>query len=57
MIEHSLTSLDAAQPNNDSRFADLRRQIAECDRKLDRHRAVLEAGDDPKLVATWSLEV
>ncbi len=57
MIEHSLTSLDAAQPNNDSRLTDLRRQIAECDRKLDRHRAVLEAGGDPKLVVTWSLEV
>ena len=33
MIEQ--TSLDAAQPNNDSRLAELRRQIAECDRKLD----------------------
>ena len=57
MLAERLTSLDAAQPKNDSRLTDLRRQIAECDRKLDRHRAVLEAGGDPKLVATWSLEV
>lgn len=39
------------------RRAALRRSIAECDRKLTRHRAALEAGADPALVATWSREV
>ena len=34
-----------------------RRAIAECERKLTRHRAALEAGADPALVAAWSQEV
>jgi hypothetical protein len=34
-----------------------RRAIAECERKLARHRAALEAGADPALVAAWSQEV
>jgi hypothetical protein len=33
-----------------------RRQIAECDRKLAQHRAALEAGADPALVAGWIQE-
>jgi site-specific DNA recombinase len=31
--------------------------LAECDRKLARHRAALEAGGDPTLVAGWMAEV
>jgi hypothetical protein len=31
--------------------------IAECDRKLARHRAALEAGADPKIVKGWIAEV
>ncbi|MGK5533161.1 hypothetical protein [Streptomyces sp. URMC 129] len=33
------------------------RRCSDCDRKLARHRAALEAGADPALVATWSREV
>ena len=33
------------------------RVVADCDRKLARHRAALEAGVDPTLVARWSAEV
>ena len=34
----------------------LKRQMAECDRKLARHRAALEAGADPVLIASWMSE-
>ncbi|MEV4893541.1 recombinase family protein, partial [Nonomuraea sp. NPDC055795] len=34
----------------------IKRQMAECDRKLARHRAALEAGADPALVASWMKE-
>ncbi len=33
------------------------RVVAECDTKLARYRAALEAGTDPKLVAQWTAEV
>ncbi len=56
-IEHSLTALEQAQPTTDAETEPLRRALAECDRKLARHRALLEAGADPALVATWSREV
>ena len=56
-IEHTLTTLDAAQPSSDGQGEALRKKIAECDRKIAQHRAVLEAGGDPKLVAGWTLEV
>jgi hypothetical protein len=31
--------------------------IADCDQRLARHRAALEAGTDPSLIASWSAEV
>ncbi|GAA0425952.1 hypothetical protein Acor_54560 [Acrocarpospora corrugata] len=34
----------------------IKRQMAECDRKLARHRAALEAGADPVLIAGWMTE-
>ncbi|MEO3862076.1 recombinase family protein [Acrocarpospora sp. B8E8] len=34
----------------------VKRQVAECDRKLARHRAALEAGADPMLIAGWMTE-
>lgn len=34
----------------------LRRQLAESDRKLRQHRAALEAGADPVIVAGWMQE-
>ncbi len=35
----------------------MRRTLDKCDRKLARHRAALEAGADPALVAAWSRDV
>ena len=37
--------------------AEVRRQVTEADRKLARHRAALEAGADPAIVAGWIREV
>jgi site-specific DNA recombinase len=34
-----------------------RAQLADCDTKLGRHRAALEAGADPKIVTGWIAEV
>jgi site-specific DNA recombinase len=34
-----------------------RREIADCDAKLRAHRAALEAGADPAIVAEWMAEV
>jgi len=38
-------------------LSEARRQVAECDRKLARHRAALEAGADPAVVTAWIREV
>jgi hypothetical protein len=38
-------------------LADLRREIAELDRKLSRYKVAPEAGTGPTLVASWSREV
>jgi site-specific DNA recombinase len=56
-IEQSLTALENAQPNDAPAVEATRRTIAECERKLARHRAALEAGADPALVVAWSREV
>jgi site-specific DNA recombinase len=56
-IEHTLTSMKDARPDTDVRADVIRATLEECDRKLARHRAALEAGADPVLVAAWSREV
>jgi site-specific DNA recombinase len=56
-IEQSLTALENAQPDETPAVDAARRAIAECERKLARHRAALEAGADPALVVAWSKEV
>jgi hypothetical protein len=56
-IEQSLTALQDAQPDHTPAVEATRRTIAECERKLARHRAALEAGADPALVVAWSREV
>ena len=56
-IDQSLTALENAQPDDAPTLEAARRAIAECERKLTRHRAALEAGADPALVAAWSQEV
>jgi hypothetical protein len=39
------------------RATEAQRIIADCDQRLARYRATLEAGTDPKLVAGWTAEV
>src|SRR6185312_2387218 len=56
-IEQSLTALEDAQPDDGPVIEAAQRAIAECDRKLARHRAALEAGADPALVVAWSTQV
>ena len=56
-VEQTLTRLEAAQPDYAEASEPLRRAIAECDRKLARHRAALEAGADPVMVAAWSSDI
>ncbi len=56
-VDEALAALENSQPDIDPATEAARREIAECDRKLARHRAALEAGADPELVASWSSEV
>jgi hypothetical protein len=49
--------LEAAQPDNRPALDAARRSLATLDQKLARHRAALEAGTDPALVAGWTREV
>lgn len=56
-IEHTLIQLEADQPDPVAATQPLRQAIAECDQKLARHRAALEAGADPAMVAGWSSEI
>jgi hypothetical protein len=56
-MERSLSRMKNAQPDTDARADAIRRTLEDCDRKLTRHRAALEAGADPALVAAWSREV
>lgn len=58
-VDQTLDVLAAAQdviPPEAQALAVARRQITECDRKLAQHRAALEAGADPALVAGWIQE-
>ncbi|ROS32182.1 recombinase family protein [Amycolatopsis thermoflava] len=56
-IERSLTEMEESQPDHAPAGAETRRALAECDRKLARHQAALEAGTDPALVAKWTRQV
>ncbi len=57
LVEHTLTQLEAAQPDAMATPNLLQRSITECDRKLAKHRAALEAGADPAMIAAWSSDV
>jgi site-specific DNA recombinase len=60
VVERTLDQLDAAQQmttGTDALIAAIRREIADADRKLGRHRAALEAGADPAVVAGRIQEV
>ncbi|MFE9694323.1 hypothetical protein [Micromonospora sp. NPDC005806] len=49
-------SQDESQPEDRASVL-ARAQLADCDTKLGRHRAALEAGADPKIVTGWIAEV
>jgi site-specific DNA recombinase len=44
-------------PGQDIELEAARRALAECDQRLARYRAALEAGTDPALIARWTAEV
>jgi site-specific DNA recombinase len=56
-VTSPLAALDQAHPEADTRSETLRRQITDADRKLDRHRATLEAGADPAMITEWTRRV
>jgi hypothetical protein len=56
-MQQSLTSLAEQQAGADLVLGEVGRELAECDRKLASHRAALEAGVDPALIATWTAEI
>ncbi|WUA11165.1 hypothetical protein OG225_16840 [Nocardia sp. NBC_01377] len=56
-VEHTLTQLEAAHPDTMAAPNHQQRAITECDRKLAKHRAALEAGADTEMVAAWSSDV
>ena len=49
------TTTDDQAQNTESEAA--RRSLTECDQRLARYRAALEAGTDPTLIARWTAEV
>ncbi|RJO74197.1 hypothetical protein D5S18_18765 [Nocardia panacis] len=56
-IRDSLSRLEQAQPATQQPTLDAARlSLSEHDRKLARHRAALESGADPALIAEWSRE-
>jgi hypothetical protein len=58
-IERTIDALVDAQESEDAEsvaLATVRRQIDECDRIMSQHRAALEAGADPTIVARWMQE-
>jgi hypothetical protein len=56
-LRAALAQTEHPEPSIDPAVDAACRQLAECDRKLARHRAALEAGADPLLVAQWTNEV
>ncbi|GAA1194361.1 recombinase family protein [Pseudonocardia alaniniphila] len=56
-MDESLNALADCQPDADPALDAAKLELAACDRKLATHRAALEAGADPEMVAAWSNEV
>ena len=56
-VRQALTALAEQQAGDDHVVGEAERQLAECDRKLASHRAALEAGADPALIAAWTADV
>ena len=59
LLQGTITELAEAQqdPQHDQAAEQAREDIAQCDAKLRQHRAALEAGADPAIVASWMAEV
>lgn len=49
--------MEDSQPGTSVETDQVQRTVADCDRRLARHRAALEAGADPALVARWTRDV
>ena len=58
-LPHTVGALFRAQPikASDPHAEEAARVIADCDAKLDRYRAALEAGTDPVMIAAWTAQV
>ena len=60
-LDTTLDALEAAASSTDdagqARAQAARRRVAECDTRLARYRAALEAGTDPVVVSAWIAEV
>jgi len=54
---HTLATASRSDPAGDQRRAAAQKVLVDCQRRLDRHRAALEAGTDPALVQQWIAEV
>jgi site-specific DNA recombinase len=52
-----MAQVDDLEPSRDPAVDAARRQLADRDRKLARHRAALEAGADPLMVTEWMSEI
>ena len=58
-LPHTVSALHQAQPAGaaDPRTEETARVVADCDAKLERYRAALEAGTDPVMIAAWTAGV
>jgi len=58
-LDRTVAAVWEAQPDDavDPVAAGVARVVAECDAKLGRYRAALEAGTEPALVAAWTAQV
>jgi site-specific DNA recombinase len=61
-LPHTIQALIEAQDDHQDQdvlahLAEAKRIITECDQRLARYRAALEAGTDPALIARWTTEV
>jgi site-specific DNA recombinase len=54
---HRLADASTSDPTQDIEIEAARRSLTECDQRLTRYRAALEAGTDPALIARWTAEV
>jgi site-specific DNA recombinase len=56
-LREVMAQVDDLEPSRDPAVDADRRQLADRDRKLARHRAALEAGADPLMVTEWMSEI